>query len=47
VVTVSLLAGGLHGRPGWTDYGMFLALFFPAWWAWVNLMVAVNLFSAR
>jgi hypothetical protein len=31
VVTVSLLAGGLHGRPGWTDYGMFLALFFPAW----------------
>jgi hypothetical protein len=47
VVTVSLLAGGLHGRPGWADYGTFLALFFPAWWAWVNLMVAVNLFGAR
>jgi low temperature requirement protein LtrA len=47
VVTVSLLAGGLSGRPGWADYGTFLVLFFPAWWAWVNLMVAVNLFGAR
>lgn len=47
VVTVAILAHGLHGSPGWPEYLTFLALFFPAWWAWVNLMVSVNLFGAR
>ncbi len=47
VVTVSVLAHGLHGDPGWAAYGTLLALFFPAWWAWVNLMLSVNLFGAR
>jgi low temperature requirement protein LtrA len=47
VVTVSILAHGLHGDPGWAAYGTFLVLFFPAWWAWVNLLVSVNLFGAR
>jgi low temperature requirement protein LtrA len=46
VVTVSILAFGLHGNPGWAQYGTLLALFFPAWWAWVNLMVSVNVFGA-
>jgi low temperature requirement protein LtrA len=47
VVTVAVLAHGLHGDPGWSQYATFLFLFFPAWWAWVNLMVSVNLFGAR
>ncbi|MEV4616893.1 low temperature requirement protein A [Kitasatospora sp. NPDC049258] len=48
VVTVSVLAHGLHGDPDAADFGTFVVLFFPAWWAWVNLMVTVNVFgSAR
>jgi low temperature requirement protein LtrA len=47
VVTVSILASGLHGEPGWAKYGTVLALFFAAWWAWVNLMLSVNVFGAR
>jgi low temperature requirement protein LtrA len=46
VVTVSILAYGLHGDPGWAQYGTLVALFFPAWWAWVNLMLSVNVFGA-
>jgi low temperature requirement protein LtrA len=46
VVTVSILAHGLHGDPGWAQYGTLVALFFPAWWAWVNLMLSVNVFGA-
>ena len=45
VVTVAVLAHGLHGDPGWSQYATFLFLFFPAWWAWVNLMISVNLFG--
>ncbi|MFJ1702250.1 low temperature requirement protein A [Kitasatospora sp. NPDC088346] len=48
VVTVSVLAHGLHGDPDAGDFGTFLVLFFPAWWAWANLTVTVNVFgSAR
>jgi low temperature requirement protein LtrA len=47
VVTVSVLAHGLHGDPGWAGFVTFLVLFFPAWWAWVNLILSVNLFGAR
>ncbi|MER5642279.1 low temperature requirement protein A [Kitasatospora sp. NPDC002227] len=46
VVTVSVLAHGLHGDPGPGDFGTFLVLFFPAWWAWANLMVTVNVFGS-
>jgi len=42
---IAVLAQGLHGDPGWRDLGAFLVLFFPAWWAWVNLMLSVNLFG--
>lgn len=43
VVIVSTLAHGIHGASGVSDFGVFLVLFFPAWWAWVNLMVSVNI----
>ncbi|MDI1466055.1 low temperature requirement protein A [Catellatospora sp. KI3] len=46
VVTVAVLAHGLHGDPGWRDFGTFLVLLFPAWWAWVNLTLSVNLFGS-
>ena len=46
VVTVAVLAQGLHGNPGWRDFGALAVLFFPAWWAWVNLMISVNLFGS-
>lgn len=46
VVTVSVLARGLHGDPGPADFGKFVALFFPAWWAWANLTVTVNVFGS-
>ncbi|WP_057233039.1 MULTISPECIES: low temperature requirement protein A [unclassified Kitasatospora] len=46
VVTVSVLAHGLHGDPGPKDFWTFLVLFFPAWWAWANLMVTVNVFGS-
>jgi len=37
----------LHGDPGWADALVFFALFAPAWWAWVNMTLALNLFGAR
>jgi low temperature requirement protein LtrA len=46
VVMVAVLAQGLHGDPGPRAYLEFLVLFFPAWWAWVNLMISVNLFGS-
>lgn len=46
VVTVSVLAHGLHGDPGPGDFAEFLVLFFPAWWAWANLTLTVNLFGS-
>ncbi|GAA1192113.1 low temperature requirement protein LtrA [Kitasatospora gansuensis] len=46
VVTVSVLAHGLHGDPTAKDFLTFLVLFFPAWWAWANLMVTVNVFGS-
>ncbi|MFD7904929.1 low temperature requirement protein A [Kitasatospora sp. NPDC059747] len=42
VVVVSVLAQGLHGDPGAKEFGTFLVLFFPAWWAWANLTVTIN-----
>ncbi|MFJ6662102.1 low temperature requirement protein A [Streptomyces sp. NPDC091377] len=45
VVTVNVLADGLHGDPGPADFGRFLVLFFPAWWAWINLTMTSNVFG--
>ncbi len=45
VATVSVLAHELHGDPGPAAFGTFLVLFFPAWWAWVNLMITANVFG--
>ncbi|MFI6844452.1 low temperature requirement protein A [Kitasatospora sp. NBC_00085] len=46
VVTVSVLAHDLHGDPGAKQFGTFLVLFFPAWWAWANLTVTINVFGS-
>ena len=43
VVFVGQLAHGIHGNPGWAEFGTFVLLFFPAWWAWVNIVSVVNL----
>ena len=43
VVFVGQLAHGIHGDPGWAQFGTFALLFFPAWWAWVNIVSVVNL----
>ncbi|BAS12253.1 uncharacterized protein RA0937 [Arthrobacter sp. Hiyo8] len=43
VAFVGQLARGIHGDPGWAEFGTFVLLFFPAWWAWVNIVSVVNL----
>jgi low temperature requirement protein LtrA len=43
VAFVGQLAHGIHGDPGWAEFGTFVLLFFPAWWAWVNIVSVVNL----
>lgn len=43
VAFVGQLARGIHGNPGWAEFGTFVLLFFPAWWAWVNIVSVVNL----
>lgn len=43
VAFVGQLAHGIHGNPGWAQFGTFVLLFFPAWWAWVNIVSVVNL----
>ena len=43
VVFVGQLARGIHGNPGFTEFGTFVLLFFPAWWAWVNIVSVINL----
>lgn len=43
VAFVGELAHGIHGNPGWAEFGTFVLLFFPAWWAWVNIVSVVNL----
>src|SRR4029453_3818878 len=43
VAFVGRLAHGIHGDPGWVEFGTFVLLFFPAWWAWVNIVSVVNL----
>lgn len=43
VALVGQLAHGIHGDPGLAQFGTFVLLFFPAWWAWVNIVSVVNL----
>ncbi|AIY02906.1 hypothetical protein ART_3307 [Arthrobacter sp. PAMC 25486] len=43
VAFVGQLAHGIHGDPGWAEYGTFILLFFPAWWAWANIVSVINL----
>ncbi len=43
VAFVGQLAHAIHGDPGWPEFGTFILLFFPAWWAWVNIVSVVNL----
>ncbi len=43
VVFVGQLARGIHGDPGLPEFGTYVLLFFPAWWAWVNIASVVNL----
>ncbi|SEB79071.1 low temperature requirement protein A [Streptomyces sp. TLI_105] len=50
VAVVAQLSHTLHGDPNARDFAVFLGLYFPPWWAWVNLTMAANLFpddSAR
>jgi low temperature requirement protein LtrA len=42
VVFITQLADGLHGDPGPVQFATFLGLYFPAWWAWSNTMILVN-----
>ena len=46
VAFVGELAHRLHGEPDLADFTTFVVLFFPAWWAWVNLTITMNLFGA-
>ncbi|MFF7176990.1 low temperature requirement protein A [Streptomyces sp. NPDC008121] len=45
VAFAAQLSHTLHGDPGWRDFGIFLALYFPPWWMWINLTVSANLFE--
>jgi low temperature requirement protein LtrA len=43
VAFITQLAHGLHGSPGPFEFLVFLAWSIPAWWAWTNILVSVNL----
>lgn len=43
VAFVGQLAHAIHGDPGWAEYDAFILLFFPAWWAWANIVAVINL----
>ena len=46
VAFIGQLAHGIHGNPGWPEFGTYILLFFPAWWAWVNIVSVINLLPA-
>ncbi|MET0976769.1 MAG: low temperature requirement protein A [Leifsonia sp.] len=46
VAFVGVLAHRLHGAPTAFDFATFIVLFFPAWWAWCNVTITMNLFGA-
>ncbi|MFJ6480347.1 MULTISPECIES: low temperature requirement protein A [unclassified Streptomyces] len=45
VAFAAQLSHELHGDPGLRDFAVFLGLFFPPWWMWINLTVSANLFE--
>lgn len=45
VALAAQLSHGLHGDPSLRDFAVFLGLYFPPWWLWINLMVSANLFA--
>lgn len=47
VAVIALSAHLIEVDPRFPTVLVFLLLFFPLWWAWVNLMVANNLYGAR
>ncbi|MGW6708737.1 low temperature requirement protein A [Streptomyces sp. NPDC054956] len=44
VALAAQLSHQLHGDPGPRDFAVFLALYFPPWWLWINITVSANLF---
>ncbi|TAM70766.1 MAG: hypothetical protein EPN48_05340 [Microbacteriaceae bacterium] len=47
VVVVAISADLIEVHPNAATVLLFVLLFFPLWWAWVNLMVANNLYGQR
>lgn len=47
VVVIAVSAETLEGDTGLGAVGAFMLLFFPLWWAWINLMVTNNLYGRR
>ena len=47
VAVIALSARAIEHEPGVGTVLAFLLLFFPLWWAWVNLMIANNLYGSR
>lgn len=47
VAVVALAAETIEHEPGFGTVAAFILLFFPLWWAWVNLMIANNLYGGR
>lgn len=44
VALAAQLSQRLHGDPDLRDFAVFMALYFPPWWLWINLTVSANLF---
>ena len=44
---VGQLALRLHGNPSAGDFAVFVLLFFPAWWLWIDVLLTTNLFGRR
>jgi low temperature requirement protein LtrA len=47
VVVVAVSADSIEEAPNISTVLVFLLLLFPLWWAWVNLMIANNLYGMR
>ena len=47
VVVVAVSADSIEAAPNISTVLVFLLLLFPLWWAWVNLMIANNLYGTR
>lgn len=47
VVVIAISADRIETDASPASVAVFILLFFPLWWAWVNLMISNNLFGAR